>query len=115
MFLRSLSTEQTVLFSTHIVDDVKDLCTDLAILNKGKLLAHLSPQKALQQLEGKIWIRPIPTDQLEKWQARCAVLSTFYDSRNQLHIRIFSEVQPGGDFQSSNPSLEDFYFLTLAQ
>ncbi|MEO0876739.1 MAG: ABC transporter ATP-binding protein, partial [Bacteroidota bacterium] len=53
--LRDISTENIVIFSTHIVDDIKDLCTDMAILNRGKLMLRAAPEEAMQSLAGQVW------------------------------------------------------------
>jgi ABC-type multidrug transport system ATPase subunit len=111
--LREIGSEHTVLFSTHIVEDVKDLCHELAILNKGKLQLQATPQEAVGQLEGKIWTRTISQLQLEGAQFDYHLLSSSYQPDNSIQIRVHADAQPGSAFESASPQLEDAYFLAL--
>lgn len=111
--LREIGTENTVLFSTHIVEDVKELCTDMAIMNRGKVLQQIAPTQATSAIEGKIWTRQINRSALEKMEATYTVLSSNYNQDNTINIRVFSEAQPDEDFVATNPDLEDAYFIAL--
>ena len=111
--LRAVGSEHIVLFSTHIVEDVTYLCTDLAIMNKGKVLKTSTPKKAIETLNGTIWSKTIAPNELGDYQSRYAFISSHYTENNHLVIRIFSKSQPDGTFKTSNPNLEDFYFVTL--
>lgn len=111
--LRAVGSEHIVLFSTHIVEDVTDLCTDLAIMNKGKVLKTSTPKKAIEALNGTIWSKTIASSELGDYQSRYAFISSHYTENNHLVIRIFSKGQPDATFKTSNPNLEDVYFVTL--
>jgi ABC-type multidrug transport system ATPase subunit len=111
--LRALGSEHIVLFSTHIVEDVTDLCTDLAIINKGKVLKTSTPKNALEALNGCIWIKTIISNELSAYQYKHDVVSSNYTGNNQLVIRVFSKSQPDATFETTNPNLEDVYFVTL--
>ena len=63
--LREVGTNCTVIFSTHIVEDVKELCNEMAILNGGKILQHTTPQEATKEIEWTIWQKTIERDQLD--------------------------------------------------
>jgi len=76
--LRAISTASIVIFSTHIVDDIKDLCTDMAVLNHGQLLLHATPEAATAALDGNIWTRNIPANELPTYESRHNVLSSAY-------------------------------------
>lgn len=111
--LRSLGTEHIVLFSTHIVDDVTDLCTNLAIINKGKVLKSNSPKSAIEELDSNIWTKTISEMDLEKFKSDFMLVSSHYTENNQLIIRVYSKKQPDESFEKATPNLEDVYFITL--
>ncbi len=111
--LREIGTNHTVIFSTHIVDDVRELCNDLAILNGGKILYRGTPTEATKELEGKIWMRIIEREQLEEFEKEVNIISSNYNQDNTLNIRVFSEEQPNETFVPATPNLEDVYFVTL--
>lgn len=111
--LREIGTNHTVIFSTHIVDDVKELCNDLAILNGGKILYRGTPADSTKELEGKIWMRIVERDELEKFEKEFNIISSNYNQDNTLNIRVFSEAKPDETFVPATPHLEDVYFVTL--
>ncbi len=111
--LREIGTENTVIFSTHIVDDVTDLCTDLAIMNGGKILQHSTPEKATSALAGKIWTKSIERNMLEVAEKQHLVLSSNFKADHSMSIRVYAEMQPAGDFSPEKPQLADAYFLAL--
>jgi len=111
--LRALGKDHIVLFSTHIVDDVKDLCTDMAIMNNGQILLNESPQEAVEKLEGKVWEKTINPEELESHEANHQVISSNFKQNNQLNIRVLSSNQPSVDFQAVGTQLEDVYFSLL--
>ncbi|XWN36488.1 MAG: ABC transporter ATP-binding protein [Balneola sp.] len=111
--LREIGTNNIVIFSTHIVDDVKELCTDMAIMNGGRILSHHTPKEGVEKLNGRIWTKNIQRDDLEKHEARFNVISSNFNQDNSLNIRVHSEAQPDESFVSSAPELEDVYFVTL--
>lgn len=113
--LREIGTTNTVIFSTHIVDDVKELCTDMAILDGGRILKHDTPQKATAAFEGKIWSKTISRGELEEIEATYHVLSSSYNQDNDLNIRVHSNHKPSERFTETTPQLEDVYFYTLKQ
>jgi len=111
--LREIGTDHTVIFSTHIVDDVRELCHELAILNGGKILLRGTPKETIGQLEGKIWVRIISRDQLDEYTQKYNVISTNYNQDNTLNIRVYSDVQPEESFVNAQGQLEDVYFVAL--
>ncbi|WP_040282074.1 ABC transporter ATP-binding protein [Psychroserpens damuponensis] len=113
--LREVGTNCTVIFSTHIVEDVKELCNDMAILNGGRILKQTTPSNARKELIGKIWTKIVERDDLEQNEATYNVLSSNYNEDNTLNIRVFSESQPATDFKSTEPQLDDVYFIALKQ
>ncbi|WP_299276967.1 ATP-binding cassette domain-containing protein [uncultured Psychroserpens sp.] len=113
--LREVGTNCTVIFSTHIVEDVKELCNEMAILNGGRILKHSTPSKAREELSGKIWTKIIDRDNLEENEAKYNVLSSNYNEDNTLNIRVHAETLPDIDFKSVEPQLDDVYFIALKQ
>ncbi|WP_413513855.1 ABC transporter ATP-binding protein [Myroides odoratus] len=111
--LREIGTNNIVIFSTHIVDDVNELCHEMAILNGGHLLERSTPKEAEQKLEGAIWLKEINREEAEQYK-QLNVLSGKYNQENRLKIRVYSKeslVDEG--FESVKPTLEDVYFVAL--
>tara|TARA_R110002126_G_scaffold149420_1_gene295368 strand:- start:402 stop:1289 length:888 start_codon:yes stop_codon:yes gene_type:complete len=113
--LREVGTNCTVIFSTHIVDDVKELCNEMAILNGGRILQHTTPMEATDEIKGQIWTKIIERDDLESMEAAYNVLSSNYNQDNTLNIRVHAIEKPADDFQLANPQLDDVYFIALKQ
>ncbi|WP_159948180.1 ABC transporter ATP-binding protein [Polaribacter septentrionalilitoris] len=113
--LREVGTNCTVIFSTHIVEDVKELCNEMAILNGGKILKHTTPQEATKEIEGTIWTKTIQRDDLEMEEKKFSILSSNYNQDNSLNIRVHSEEKPSREFMPAKPQLDDVYFMALQQ
>ncbi len=111
--LREIASNNIIIFSTHIVDDVKDLCNDMAIMNGGKILKKLQPSLAVKELEYKIWTANITREKLEEAEQATNVLSSKYNHDNSINIRVFAEAQPSFEFVNTTPNLEDVYFIAL--
>ena len=111
--LREIGTNHIVILSTHIVDDVKELCTDMAILNGGKLLCHKKPTDAVLDLNGKIWGQTIDREELENYETRFNLISSNYNQDNSLNIRVYGDEKPGEEFVQVQPDLSDVYFVHL--
>lgn len=111
--LREVGTESTVIFSTHIVEDVKELCTDMAIMNGGKILQHLKPSLATQKIAGQVWVKKILNEELRTHKTRLQVLSSSFNEDDTMTIRVLNEFAPDEHFSSVSPNLEDVYFTAL--
>ena len=111
--LREVGTNCTVIFSTHIVEDVKELCNEMAILNGGKILKHTTPQEATKELEGKIWTKIIEREDLEVAESNFNILSSNYNQDNSLNIRVHAIEKPSEEFVVAKPQLDDVYFIAL--
>ena len=113
--LSSIGREITVILSTHIVDDVRELCPRMAIIANGELLLEGSPADALAALQGKIWSKVVHTDdELRALESQLSILSTHLVA-GQHEIRVYSDSSPGADFRPVESGLEDVYFLNLAR
>lgn len=112
--LSELGEDAVVILSTHIVDDVINLCTDMAVFNEGAIVVKGNPQELTNSLNGKVFRRRIEKDEIELYQSEYAVLSTYLRSGN-LNVNIFSDSNPGEGFEPVNNTLEDFYFYSINQ
>ncbi|WP_390453807.1 ABC transporter ATP-binding protein [Chryseobacterium sp. Alg-005] len=111
--LNDISKEVIVILSTHLVEDVRNLCSEMAIMNKGELLKKGKPNELIAQLDQKIWSKPIDKNELNDYYSEYQIISQQLIER-ELHITTFSEVQPKG-FTPVNPLLEHVYFHSLTQ
>lgn len=111
--LREIGTTNTVIFSTHIVDDVKELCNNMAVINQGKVLMNSTPDQAITEVSGKIWVRKINSEQSQEIEEKHLVLSSNFNNDNSISIRVHSDLQPTPDFTLAEPRLEDVYFIAL--
>ncbi|HXC95955.1 MAG TPA: ABC transporter ATP-binding protein [Edaphobacter sp.] len=113
--LSSIGSNVTVILSTHIVDDVRELCPRMAIISNGELLLEGSPNEALESLRGKIWSKIVATDdELRELEGSFNVVSTHLIGG--LHeVRVYADANPGEGFRAVDSGLEDVYFLNLAR
>jgi len=111
--LRGIASNNVIIFSTHIVDDVKDLCNDMAIINCGRILKQTTPGQAIAELAGRIWSINIEGPDLQKMEEAHQVLSSGYTLDHSLKVRVYSEQKPGENFLPEEARLEDAYFLAL--
>ncbi len=113
--LSGIGSNVTVILSTHIVEDVRELCPRMAIISNGELLVEGSPAQALDSLNGKIWSKVAATDdELRALETNFNVISTHLVA-GQHEVRVYAESNPGDGFRPVDSSLEDVYFLNLAQ
>ncbi len=110
--LAKIGEQVVVILSTHIVEDVTDLCPRMAMIAKGQVLIQGEPQAAIDTLKNRVWRRSISQDALEQYQANFNVLSTRLVAGKPV-INVFSESQPDDGFTSVEPDLEDVYFLQV--
>jgi ABC-2 type transport system ATP-binding protein len=112
--LSEIGENMIVILSTHIVDDVSDLCSDMAIINKGELLITKNPLDAIAELNGKIYSKIIENNELDKYKSEFEVISSrLYIGKRQIHI--LSENDPGSEFKQVQPNLEDVYFSVIPE
>ena len=109
--LSEIGEQIIVILSTHIVEDVRDLCTNMAIIANGSVLTQGSPSGFIHQLNGVIWSRNIAKDELQWYKQNMQLISSRLNG-GKLNIHVYAETQPDG-FSSIPPDLEDVYFSTL--
>lgn len=107
--LAEIGENVIVILSTHIVDDVKELCSNMAIIHEGQLLYHGTPQAAMQALEGKIWEKQITKADWEDYDQNYQLISTKLVAGQPL-IHVSSDTDPGNGFASVAADLEDVFF-----
>ncbi|PKV51393.1 ABC-type multidrug transport system ATPase subunit [Aquimarina sp. MAR_2010_214] len=110
--LSEIGENVIVILSTHIVEDVKNLCPKMAILSNGEIISEGNPTALVASIEGKIWSKIIPKKDIEAYKKTFNLISTKLVSGNT-QIRVLSDSKPEEDFNLIKPNLEDFYFATL--
>lgn len=111
--LAEIGENVVVILSTHIVEDVADLCPTMAIMDGGKIRLEGSPAALIESLKGRTWKKAIDKSELETYRARFNVISTrLFSGRTVIHV--LSDQDPGDGFEPVSGGLEDVYFSTLA-
>ncbi len=111
--LSALGENSVVILSTHIVEDVSELCTRMAIINRGEILLEAEPARAMQEMRGKIWQQMIEKHALPEIERNHSVISTkLFGGKTVVHV--FNHEKPGNGFRLIEPDLEDVYFCTMA-
>ncbi len=101
-----------VILSTHLVEDVRNLCTKMAIIDKGELLLCGNPEQFINDINGKIWKKMIDKNELSDYQSKYKIISTQLQA-SKLSLKVFSNENPNNGFMQSVSDLEDVYFTTL--
>jgi ABC-type multidrug transport system ATPase subunit len=112
--LSEIGEQVVVILSTHIVEDVADLCSRMAIIHQGRIVQVGAPGELLRSMAGRIWHRTVPKTELDACKARLQVISTRLRGGQTL-IHVLSDDRPEPGFEPVAPSLEDLYFATLVQ
>jgi ABC-type multidrug transport system ATPase subunit len=110
--LAEIGEQVIVILSTHIVQDVKQLCSNMAIIHQGKLLYHGAPAAAIAQVEGTIWEKAIDKSEVATYEATYTVISSRLVSGRPV-IHIVSDTDPGHGFKNVEADLEDVFFSQL--
>jgi ABC-2 type transport system ATP-binding protein len=110
--LSEIGENTIVILSTHIVEDVKELCTDMAIINKGQVLYKGSPIDAISAVEGKVWKKRIAKTELEEYRKSFSIISERLIA-GRPEITVLSETQPDSSFEQTQADLEDVYFTHI--
>ncbi|WP_240047575.1 ABC transporter ATP-binding protein [Sphingomonas panacisoli] len=112
--LAEIGENVVVILSTHIVDDVADLCPRMAVLAAGKIQIEGAPHQLIERSRGSVWAKTIPREQLDEYRERFEVISTrLFAGRTIIHV--LSPSDPDDGFKAVEGGLEDVYFSTLAQ
>ena len=110
--LSEIGESVIVILSTHIVEDVRNLCPKMAILSNGEIISEGNPTELVASIDGKIWTKIIPKTDIDIYKKAFDVISTKLVS-GETQIRVFSDNKPEVGFDVITPNLEDYYFSTL--
>jgi ABC-type multidrug transport system ATPase subunit len=111
--LSEIGEDSVVILSTHIVEDVEELCSRLAIIDRGEILLTAEPSRAIAELRGKIWRRSVTRGELITLETQLNVISTkLLAGRTIVHV--LADASPGAEFESVEPDMKDVYFSTMA-
>lgn len=110
--LSEISENKIVILSTHIVDDVNQLCSQMAIIHEGEILLSGKTDESMKKLEGKIWKKTIKKEELIEYEDHFKIILTRLFAGN-IQIHVWSAESLNGGFQAVNPDLEDVYFCTI--
>jgi len=111
--LAEIGESVVVILSTHIVDDVTDLCSNMAIMLNGRIVTAGAPSQLLATIQGHIWRKLVEKSRVEDTRQRFAVISTRLRAGHH-ELRVLAAENPGDGFEPAEPTLEDLYFATLA-
>jgi len=112
--LSEIGEQIIVILSTHIVDDVKNLCNKMVIINKGAIMLESTPSEALHVVENKIWRKVISREEIGEYRQRMQVISSHMADGN-LNIHVFADNRPEPGFEQIPAELEDVYFSTITK
>jgi len=101
-----------VILSTHIVDDVHELCSNMAIIHLGEVVYTGAPSAALDMMSGRVWEKIITKEEIEEYQQKYRVISSKLVAGKPI-IHVMSEEHPGDGFQTAEPGLEDVFFSKI--
>jgi ABC-type multidrug transport system ATPase subunit len=110
--LSEIGEDSAVILSTHIVEDVEELCNRLAIIDKGEILLEAEPMRAIDELRGRIWRRSVSRDELSALEQQLPVISTkLLAGRTIAHV--YADASPGAAFEAVEPDMKDVYFSVM--
>ena len=110
--LADVGKEVIVILSTHIVDDVRELCTNMAIMNAGQIVYKGAPQNAIDELKGMVYQKVVLREELEDYASKYSIISNKMVGGQPL-IHIFNETEPHDGFELVQPNLEDVFFSKI--
>ena len=111
--LSEIGEDSIVILSTHIVEDVEELCNRLAIIDRGEILLEAEPMRAIFDLRGLIWRRTVSRDELPALERRLSVISTKLTAGRTI-AHVYAESSPGPEFEPVEPDMKDVYFSVMA-
>jgi len=112
--LSEIGENVVVILSTHIVEDVSDLCPQMAILNQGRIVAKGAPDELIKEMDGKVWARTIAKSELSGLRGQYNIISERL-TLGHVQIHVVADENPGDGFEATPADLEDVYFATIRQ
>ena len=113
--LSSIGRNVVVILSTHIVDDVRELCSRMAMISNGELLIEGAPGETLEKIRGRIWTKIAASDAEREAIEKSMTVVSSHLVGGQHELRVYAESAPGAGFSATDAELEDVYFLTLSR
>jgi ABC-type multidrug transport system ATPase subunit len=111
--LSEIGEDSVVILSTHIVEDVEELCTRMAIIDRGEILLQAEPSRAMDELRDRIWRKTVTREELPELEREQAVICTkLLAGRTIVHV--YAETSPGAEFETVEPDMKDVYFSVMA-
>lgn len=110
--LQEAGEEKIIILSTHIIEDVRDMCPDMAIMGDGEIVVRDAPETLIERVEGRVWRKKIEKDELETVKANLPFLSSRYLMGGVI-VSVFSDAKPGAGYEKADVTLEDAYFAHL--
>src|SRR5688572_8913143 len=111
--LSEIGEDSVVILSTHIVEDVEELCNRLAIIDRGEILLEAEPARAMFDLRGRIWRRTVTPEELPAVERTLSVICTKLAAGRTI-AHVYAESSPGPDFEPVEPDMKDVYFSVMA-
>jgi ABC-2 type transport system ATP-binding protein len=111
--LSEIGEDSVVILSTHIVEDVEELCNRLAIIDRGEILLEAEPARAMFDLRGRIWRRTVTREELPAVERTLSVICTKLAAGRTI-AHVYAESSPGPDFEPVEPDMKDVYFSVMA-
>ncbi|MBA4853812.1 ABC transporter ATP-binding protein [Emticicia sp. BO119] len=112
--LSEIGEDIIIILSTHLVEDVKNLCPNMAVMHQGKVIAQGKPSHFVESLSGVIWKKTIDKKEKADYEKNFNIISTQL-TEGKLSIHVYSDTQPDSRFQILSPTLEDYYFFIMNQ
>ena len=110
--LQEAGEEKIIILSTHIIEDVRDMCPDMAIMGDGEIVVRDAPETLIERVEGRVWRKKIEKDELETVKANLPFLSSRYLMGGVI-VSVFADAKPGAGYEKADVTLEDAYFAHL--
>jgi ABC-type multidrug transport system ATPase subunit len=111
--LSELGENSVVILSTHIVEDVTELCTSMAIINQGRILLEAEPSRAVEHLRGRLWRRVVAKSDVATIEREHALISTKLLAGRTI-VQVYADDSPGSGFEAAEASLQDVYFAAMS-
>ena len=112
--LSEIGEQVIVILSTHIVDDVKTLCNQMVVMNRGTILLEGTPRQTVEAMQGKVWQAHIAKEELVQYKQQFNVISN-HISEGKMIVHVVANEQPSIQFVSTNATLEDVYFSNIGK
>lgn len=112
--LSEIGEDIIIILSTHLVEDVKNLCPNMAVMHQGKVIAQGKPSHFVDSLAGAVWKKTIDKKERAEYEKHFSIISTQL-TEGKLSIHVYADKKPDSHFEVLSPTLEDYYFFIMNQ